>query len=69
MNLVENYLEEVLEVKECDEEWTKTKEWAKGNKWLRVKARWNCYGRKETCVKLYTVEQWEEIKRKGYELV
>lgn len=65
MNLLENYLVEVINVEPCNEDWTK-EEWAKGKEWIMVTATFNCYGCKDTHTRPYTKEEWQDIEDKGY---
>lgn len=52
MNLLENYLEKVIKVEPCNEDWTK-ENWAKDKEWIMVTATFNCYGNKTTHTRYY----------------
>lgn len=65
MNLLENYLVEVIKIEPCTEDWTK-EDWSKDKEWLTVTATFNCYGRKYTHTRPYTKEEWQGIVDKGY---
>lgn len=65
MNLLENYLVEVIKIEPCEEFWTK-EEWAKDKEWLYVTATFDCYGNKQTHRRPYKKEDWERIVDKGY---
>lgn len=65
MNLLENYLVEVIKVEPCEEDWTK-EEWAKDKEWIWVTATFNCYGNKTTNRSIYSKEEWQDIIDKGY---
>lgn len=62
MNLIENWILEVLEESEISSP-------IKDNrKWVFVKTRENSYGNECVREHYYPIEMWEEIKRKGYYL-
>lgn len=65
MNLLENYLVEVHEIKPYEEDWTKEEEF-KGINFLSVDATWNCYGRENRTKEVFRESEWNSIKEKGY---
>lgn len=65
MNLLENYLVEVHEIKPYEKDWTKEKEF-EGVEFLLVDATWDCYGRESRIKDIFRKEEWESIKEKGY---
>ena len=65
MNLLENYLVKVHEIKPCKEEWTKEGKF-KGINFLLVDATWNCYGREDRKKEIFRESEWNIIKEKGY---
>lgn len=65
MNLLENYLVKIHEIKDYKEDWTK-EEWAKDKEYIQVTATFNCYGAIEKRTSVYSKEEWQEIVTKGY---
>lgn len=66
MNLLENYLVEVIKIEpQCTEKWTK-EDWAKDEEWNYITATFNCYGRKTTHRRIYNKPEWESIVELGY---
>ncbi|AIW03255.1 hypothetical protein CPT_Mater98 [Bacillus phage Mater] len=63
MNLLEQYIEEVISVKPYNESWT-----AKfpGKEFVKVELVTNCYGSKEKILRIWTKEEWTEIQEQGY---
>jgi len=67
MNILENYLVETKSVEPYEEGWTKEAPFNE-QKFLKVKAVFNCYGRKQEETHILTTDEWEKIKREGYYL-
>ncbi|KOY65501.1 hypothetical protein [Clostridium sporogenes] len=65
MNILENYLVEVIKIEPCNDDWTKEK-WAKDKEYIWATATFNCYGRKETHRRVYSKEEWQGIVNRGY---
>lgn len=64
MNLVEHYIEEVHSVKPYVEDWTR-----KLNKpFVIVELTYNCYGTYGEHKWVYSVDEWNEIREKGFYL-
>lgn len=62
MNLLECYIEEIISEEPCP-----TPKWDDLNRqWVKVKYIYSCYGHNSISLDIYTVEEWEEIKKKGY---
>lgn len=60
MNLLENYLVRVHDVRPCN------KKRGEGKEYLYVTATFECCGRSYTTTDIYSKEQWNDIKEKGY---
>lgn len=60
MNLLENYLVKVHDIRPCNEKW------AEGKDYLYVTATFECYGRNSTTTDIYSRKEWNDIKEKGY---
>lgn len=62
MNLLENYLVRVHDIRPYN------KKWDEGNdkKYLSVTATFECHGKAYTTTDIYSEEQWNDIKEKGY---
>ena len=63
MNLLEHYIEEVISVKPCNEEWTLEFE---GVKFYDVELISDCYGRKERDTHIWRKSQMEQILQQGF---
>lgn len=64
MNLVEHYIEEVHSVKPYVEDWTR-----KLNKpFVIVELTYNCYGTLGEHKWVYSVDEWNDIREKGFYL-
>jgi hypothetical protein len=63
MNLLENYIEEVISVEPYVSDWTKL---------FPIRDFWkvviiaNCYGNKQESTHIWDTEQWNKIKSDGY---
>jgi hypothetical protein len=66
MNLLEIYLEELINVKDYVPEWANE---FPDRTFVLVNAKWNCYGNIKTEEKLFNNSEWESIKEKGYYMV
>jgi hypothetical protein len=57
MNLLENYLVEVIKIEPfTDEDWS-NEPWAKDKEFIWVTTTFNCYGRKETNRRVYSKDE------------
>ena len=66
MNLLENYLVEVIKIEPfTDEDWS-NESWAKGKEFIWVTASFNCYGNISTYRRVYSTIEWQEIVDRGY---
>ena len=65
LNLIETYLIEVISIEDYTEEWTKE---FSDRSFVKVKARWNCYGREFVQEDIYNNWKWESILKEGYYL-
>lgn len=65
MNVLEIYLKEIHEEKPYITDWCKK---FPDREFIKVTATWICYGRVFTQTSVYTTEQWEDIKERGYYL-
>lgn len=66
MNLLENYLVEVIKIEPfTDEDWS-DEPWAKGKEFIWVTASFNCYGNISTYRRVYSTIEWQEIVDRGY---
>lgn len=66
MNLLENYLVEVIKIEPfTDEDWS-NEPWAKGKEFIWVTASFNCYGNISTHRRVYSTVEWQEIVDRGY---
>ena len=64
MNLVENYIVKIYkEIPIERPEWD-----TKNRDWVHAYYRTDCYGAKQDKDMIYTVEEWNEIKERGYYL-
>ena len=59
MNLLEHYILEVKKEEKIQDPKTK-------NKYYKVKAIIDCYGVKEIIDRLFSIDEWEDAKRKGF---
>lgn len=64
MNLLEQNIERIISEKSYKEEWTK----AYDNKFVRVNMIVECYGSRSEVNKIFTVDDWEGIKKQGFYL-
>ncbi|MCU4724727.1 hypothetical protein ACWGKR_28675 [Bacillus thuringiensis] len=62
INLLEQYIEEVISEEPYTEEWTKDFE----KKFVKVKLVTNCYVRKRNEDPIFDVDKWEKVKEQGY---
>lgn len=62
MNLLENYIKEIISVEPYEEEWTKKFD----KKFLKVIVVVECYGIVETRDTVVSEEEWETAKERGY---
>ncbi|WP_211746366.1 hypothetical protein [Paenibacillus sp. Marseille-Q4541] len=62
MNLLENYIEEIISVEPYEEEWTKEFD----KKFLKVVIVVDCYGIVETRDTVVSEEEWGTAKDRGY---
>ncbi|AII28523.1 hypothetical protein [Enterococcus phage ECP3] len=62
MNMLEQYIKEVHSVTPYTESWTKQY----GKDFLMVDLTVNCYGSLSRNERLFSVDEWEEAKKKGY---
>ena len=68
MNLLENYLVEVIKIEPfTDEDWS-NEPWTKGKEFIWVTASFNCYGNISTYRRVYSTNEWQEIVDRGYYL-
>lgn len=61
MNLLEHYIEKVINVTEYIPKTIPT-----DKKWIEVKMLVNCYGTIEETTQLMPVDEWEKVKKQGY---
>ena len=64
MNLLENYIKEVISIEELKINET----WAKGIDFVKVKITTDCYGDIRTEERIFTVQKWNSIAKAGYYL-
>jgi hypothetical protein len=57
MNLLEHYIDEIISVQKIQEY---------GRDYYRVNAIVDCYGQKEQIDRLFSINEWEQAKAKGY---
>ncbi len=62
MNLLEQYIEEVISEEPYTEEWTKKYD----KEFVKVKLVTNCYGRKRYEEQIFDTDKWEKVKEQGY---
>ncbi len=62
MNILENYIKEVISVEPYTEDWTK--EFNK--EFVEVTLKSNCYGNVTEGKHIWSKEDWEKIKEQGY---
>ena len=65
LNLVENYLKEIISVEDYSNEWTNK---FSDRTFVKVKAKWNCYGREFVVTDIFNNLEWENILKNGYYL-
>lgn len=65
MNLIETYLIEVISIEDYVKEWTKK---YSDRTFVKVKAKWKCYGREFVKEDVYDNLEWELILKEGYYL-
>lgn len=64
MNLLEYHIEEIYkEVPIKNPNWDN-----KNREWIHAYYRTNCYGNKENKDMIYSVDEWNKIKERGYYL-
>lgn len=59
MNLLEHYIDEVISEQKIQNP-------ENGREYYRVKAIVDCYGQKEQINRIFTIDEWEQSKVKGY---
>lgn len=59
MNLLEHYIDEIISEQKIQNP-------KDGNEYYMVNAIVDCYGQKEQIKKLFLIEEWEQVKAKGY---
>jgi len=62
MNLLEQYIEEVISEEPYNEEWTKRYD----KKFVRVELVTNCYGQKRNVEQIFDTDKWKKVKEQGY---
>lgn len=62
MNLLENYIKEIISVEPYEEEWTKKFD----KKFLKVVVVVECYGVVKTRDTIVSEEEWKTAKERGY---
>lgn len=62
MDLLEQYIEEVISEEPYTEEWTKKYD----KEFVKVKLVTNCYGRKCNEEQIFDIDKWEKVKEQGY---
>lgn len=63
MNLLEQYIEEVISVKPYNKDWT---EKFPGKEFVKVELVTNCYGRAQKELRIWDTEEWAKIQEQGY---
>lgn len=63
MNLLENYIEEIISVEPYTEDWTLE---FPDRIFVKVLLVSNCYGRKEQRDHIWNTDEWEKIQEQGY---
>ena len=66
MNLLENYLVEVIKIEPFTDEERSNEPWAKGKELIQVTASFDCYGNISTYRRVYSTIEWQEILDRGY---
>ena len=59
MNLLEHYIDEIINEQKNQNPET-------GREYYRVNAIVDCYGQKEQINRLFSINEWEQAKAKGY---
>jgi hypothetical protein len=63
MNLLENYIEEIISVEPYVSDWTPS---FPGRDFLKVVLIANCYGNKQQSTQIWDTEQWAKVQSDGY---
>ena len=71
MNLLENYIEKIISVKDVTKEWEKRMQEEDQNyieldPMLQVAIIVNCYGQTERTTKMFHKSEWDKIQEQGY---
>lgn len=62
MNLLEHYIQEIIGVEPCTDEWTKKFD----RDFVKVRVKTNCYGTEEERETIVSKQEWEVAKERGY---
>ena len=63
MNLLEHYIEEVISIEQCKEEWALQ---YKDMEFYKIKFICSCYGEKETNTRIWEKQKMEENLARGF---
>ena len=66
MNLLENYLVNVIKIEPFTDEDRSNEPWVNGKELIRVTASFDCYGNISTYRRVYSTIEWQEIVDRGY---